>query len=293
MRPTPGRAAARGRAASWIATWGFSGSSHLDVGADYRHCWGVLGPCERALHARVPPAGGRHGACVGLVLRVPGDWFEHLVPDVPGGFVGVLAGYHRPPERDRILALRGDRIDADRQHSGVEQGCLDPFVVGRQVLERSAERFERVLAALHVPESVPIGRGSRFARPMFAQAIAARQSEIDRLQAEIMALTDVEQILGASASAARSSSARSRKATAVAESKSEVKPARKRRKMSAAEKKAVSERMTAYGPNGGRRPPGGSRNPRAGCAQSVRPPRNWPRRPSTVCSPPPVIPPTS
>ena len=32
-----------------------------------------------------------------------------------------------------------------------------------------------------------------------AQAIANRQSESDRLQAEIKALTDVEQILGASA----------------------------------------------------------------------------------------------
>ena len=42
-----------------------------------------------------------------------------------------------------------------------------------------------------------------------AQAIANRQSEIDRLQAEIKALTDVEQILGASAPTARSTSRRS------------------------------------------------------------------------------------
>ena len=74
---------------------------------------------------------------------------------------------------------------------------------------------------------------------------------VDRLQAEIKALTDVEQILGASAPPARSTSPRSsspRKAAAAAapESKSEVTPERKRRKMSAAEKKAVSERMTAY-----------------------------------------------
>ena len=71
-----------------------------------------------------------------------------------------------------------------------------------------------------------------------AQAIANRQSEIDRLQAEIKALTDVEQILGASAPAARSTSRRSSsptKAAAAADSKSEPKPARKRREMSAPE----------------------------------------------------------
>ena len=43
-----------------------------------------------------------------------------------------------------------------------------------------------------------------------AQAIADRQSEIDRLQAEIKALTDVEEMLGASARpASRSTSRRS------------------------------------------------------------------------------------
>ena len=83
-----------------------------------------------------------------------------------------------------------------------------------------------------------------------AQAIADRQSEIDRLQAEIKALTDVERMLGASV--APSSPSRSRqsssasKATAAAKSKPEAKPERKRRPMTAAEKKAVSERMTAY-----------------------------------------------
>ena len=71
------------------------------------------------------------------------------------------------------------------------------------------------------------------------KAIADRQSEIERLQAEIQALTDVEQILGASAPAGRSTSRRSSsstKAAAAADSKSEPKPARKRREMSAAEK---------------------------------------------------------
>ena len=86
---------------------------------------------------------------------------------------------------------------------------------------------------------------------VIAQAIADRQSEIDRLQAEIKALTDVEQILGAStppprSTPRRSSAPRKTAAAAATESKSEVTPERKRRKMSTAEKKAVSERMTAY-----------------------------------------------
>jgi len=84
---------------------------------------------------------------------------------------------------------------------------------------------------------------------VIAQAIADREAEIERLQAEIKALTDVEQLLGASAApparARRSSRSRSA-AAATAESKSDAKPPRKRRPMSAAEKKAVSERMTAY-----------------------------------------------
>ena len=77
----------------------------------------------------------------------------------------------------------------------------------------------------------------------------SRKAYADRLQAEIKALTDVEQLLGASAPSTRSASRRSspRKATAAsAESQPEVKPQRKRREMTAAEKKAVSERMTAY-----------------------------------------------
>ena len=85
-----------------------------------------------------------------------------------------------------------------------------------------------------------------------AQAIADRQSEIDRLQAEIKALTDVEEMLGPSArppsrsTSRRSSSRRKPAVAATAESKSDAKPERKRRPMTAAEKTAVSERMTAY-----------------------------------------------
>ena len=85
-----------------------------------------------------------------------------------------------------------------------------------------------------------------------AKAIAARQSEIERLQAEIKALNDVDKILGTSAPAkpaARRSSARrppaAAAATFVAETASDATPARKRRPMTAKEKEAVSERMKA------------------------------------------------
>ena len=84
---------------------------------------------------------------------------------------------------------------------------------------------------------------------VIAQAIADREAEIERLHAEIKSLTDVEQLLGSSAapSARPRRSSRSRTAaTATAESKADAKPPRQRRPMSAAEKKAVSERMTAY-----------------------------------------------
>ena len=89
-------------------------------------------------------------------------------------------------------------------------------------------------------------------KPMsvIAKAIAARQSEIERLQAEIKALNDVDKILGTSAPAkpaARRSSARrpAAAATPVAETASDATPARKRRPMTAKEKEAVSERMKA------------------------------------------------
>ena len=81
---------------------------------------------------------------------------------------------------------------------------------------------------------------------VIAQAIADR--EAGRLQAEITALTDAEQLLGTSAPPTRSRrSSRTATTTATAEAtKSDPKPARERRTMSAAEKKAVSARMTAY-----------------------------------------------
>ena len=74
---------------------------------------------------------------------------------------------------------------------------------------------------------------------VIAKAIAARQSEIERLQAEIKAFNDVDKILGTSAPAkpaGRSSSRRpAAAATPVAETASDATPARKRRPMTAEE----------------------------------------------------------
>ena len=97
---------------------------------------------------------------------------------------------------------------------------------------------------------------------VIAKAIADRQSEIERLEAEIKALNEVDKILGTSAPpakpAARRSSSRRPAAAATpvaetppaetppAETPPDAKPTRKRRTMSAEEKNAVSERMTAY-----------------------------------------------
>ena len=96
---------------------------------------------------------------------------------------------------------------------------------------------------------------------VIADAIAERQSQIERLQAEIKALSDVEKMLGDSAPQPRRRARRSpspRKAApaaapapadtapAPADTASGAKPRRKRRQMTLEEKKAVSERMTAY-----------------------------------------------
>ena len=106
-------------------------------------------------------------------------------------------------------------------------------------LGRSLERVERRTIQ-------PLGK----LMSVIAKAIADRQSEIERLQAEIKALNDVDKMLGTSApakpAARRSSSRRpAAAATPVAETASDAKPTRKRRPMTAEEKKAVSERMTA------------------------------------------------
>ena len=85
---------------------------------------------------------------------------------------------------------------------------------------------------------------------VIAKAITDRQSEIERLQAEIKALNDVDKMLVTSAPAqpaARRSSAQrpAAAATPVAETASDATPTRKRRPMTAKEKEAVSERMKA------------------------------------------------
>ena len=73
---------------------------------------------------------------------------------------------------------------------------------------------------------------------VIAKAIADRESEIERLQAEIKALNEVDKILGTSAppptpAARRSSSRRTAAAaTPVAETPPDAKPTRKRRTMS-------------------------------------------------------------
>ena len=94
---------------------------------------------------------------------------------------------------------------------------------------------------------------------VIAKAIADRQSEIERLQAEIKALNDVDKILGTSApakpAARRSSSRRTAAAaTPVAETASDATPTRKRRPMTVKEKEAVSERMKASWARAERKP---------------------------------------
>ena len=86
--------------------------------------------------------------------------------------------------------------------------------------------------------------------PWAADEEEPHPSEIERLQGEIQALNDVDKMLVTSApakpAARRSSSRRpAAAATPVAETASDAKPTRKRRPMTAEEKKAVSERMTA------------------------------------------------
>ena len=85
---------------------------------------------------------------------------------------------------------------------------------------------------------------------VIAKAIADRQSEIERLQAEIKALDDVDRFLGASApakpAARRSSSQRpAAVATPVAGDRVRRHTDEERRPMTAKEKEAVSERMKA------------------------------------------------
>ncbi|MEE2636614.1 MAG: hypothetical protein VYE68_05195 [Acidobacteriota bacterium] len=69
-------------------------------------------------------------------------------------------------------------------------------------------------------------------------AIAKRQDEIERLQAEIDALSQAGKLLGRSVRVKRVPAGKDAAAASA--------PRRQRRKMSRAEKKVVSERMKAY-----------------------------------------------
>ena len=87
---------------------------------------------------------------------------------------------------------------------------------------------------------------------VIAKAIAARQSEIERLQAEIKALNDCRQDPRDIRSGEASGSALLRAAAGGGghpgrgDPARAAQPTRKRRAMSAEQKKAVSERMTVY-----------------------------------------------
>jgi len=75
-------------------------------------------------------------------------------------------------------------------------------------------------------------------------AIAQRQNEVARLEAEIDALNQVGELLGRTGPRKRASGRK--RAVAATASKRTSAPRKKRRKMSLAEKKAVSERMKVY-----------------------------------------------
>ena len=70
---------------------------------------------------------------------------------------------------------------------------------------------------------------------VIAKAIAERHSEIERLQAEIKALNDVDKILGTSAPPVKPAAQRSSRPSAAAATPiaADAKPTRKRRPMSA------------------------------------------------------------
>lgn len=118
---------------------------------------------------------------------------------------------------------------------------------------------------------------------VIAQAIAAREAEIEHLQAELKALNDVEQLLGASAgppARARRSSKVEDAAASTAENKPDAKLPRKRRPMSAAGRRRGRERMTAYRA----KTKGDGRQEVGNCTSTARRPwhrRSHPRRPLT------------
>ena len=176
--------------------------------------------------------------------------------------VGHRRGQWSPRSR-RSAAIRPARrrLAAPGTLREFDQAIDDGGRPGASSEGKRAPSGRRALVGL---ESEPMdalggaGRSERLAiqppgKPMnaIAEAIADRQSEIERLQAEIKTLNDVDQMLVTSAPAkpaARRSSSRRPAAVPppVPETASDAKPTRKRRQMTAKEKEAVSERMSAY-----------------------------------------------
>ena len=207
------------------------------------------------------------GAVAPRPVALPDAWAGSHVLHGRGGQT------HRPPrcgkrsqQVRRWLERRGRRAVRPPRESQVRtrRRLTESPVIGPRANTAAArvegERAPSGRRALVGLESAPmdaLGRAERLTiqsrkKPMsvIAKAIAARQSEIERLQAEIKALNDVDKILGTSApakpAARRSSSRRpAAAATPVAETASDATPARKRRPMTAKEKEAVSERMKA------------------------------------------------
>ena len=194
-------------------------------------------------------------------------------PDPPGGELGWSRGGSEAPGATKPAATsmrtgtsttrEYQRHHAQRYADGIARPVskrvdtpagpqllrsdLPPATV-RPARRRSGERHERSIPR---PPALPAPLADPPIAPQPTHTRLRRaQSEIERLQGEIKALNDVDKMLGTSApakpAARRSSSRRpAAAATPVAETASDAKPTRKRRPMTAEEKKAVSERMTA------------------------------------------------
>ena len=166
--------------------------------------------------------------------------------------------------REHLVGLDGQSsvsaaglLRLDRPLPPTRQSLTAPAPSGRQtIVGLEWNPLDALGRALSASNDGPITAPGKL-MSVIAKAIADRQSEIERLEAEIKALNEVDKILGTSAPpakpAARRSSSRRTAAAATpvaetppAETPPDAKPTRKRRTMSAEEKNAVSERMTAY-----------------------------------------------
>ena len=152
----------------------------------------------------------------------------------PAPKAGALPGCATPR-----LSPNTTKLPQSRRFPRVRRFRCGPLVP-RRMMCRLLHAFDNPLTVL-----LPLVTMSAI-----ADAIAERESQIERLQAEIKALSDVEKMLGGSAPQARRRPRRPssprKPAAAAAEAAPEAKPRRKRRQMTPEEKKAVSERMTAY-----------------------------------------------